>query len=388
MMKKIYLLVVIIFLTYSADCAARSIFLKTGDMLNGEIQDSAIRLQTPYGSIIIDTSFLETVALKEDQPDIYIITSINNDYFSGRILNDTIEVALTSGNSFFLEMEKIAKISFKKENQSHEMNTTLFFMKNGDKFSGRYMNKKINFMSDFKKISIQRSNINRIQVSDSGSESVKILNTSGEVIYGEILDSRIQIEPDSIHTLFVCKENISAIQFNVKKLFHTKRESSSQEAYDSDGDSIPNAQDGCPDTPCLAIVDKGGCSPDPEVLAETDAADETGKIWILENILFDFNKQHIKPQYHHIIDTIIEAIQKKPTLHIAIHGHTDNLGSEEYNLELSENRARAVMEYMIEKGLPKEKLSIKGFGFSKPKMSNSTAKGREANRRVEIVPGE
>ena len=73
------------------------------------------------------------------------------------------------------------------------------------------------------------------------------------------------------------------------------------------------------------------------------------------------------------------------SLEIEIHGHTDNQGEEDYNQTLSENRAKAVYNYLIGKGIAKERLSYKGFGESKPIATNDTKEGRQLNRRTEYV---
>jgi outer membrane protein OmpA-like peptidoglycan-associated protein len=71
---------------------------------------------------------------------------------------------------------------------------------------------------------------------------------------------------------------------------------------------------------------------------------------------------------------------------VEIQGHTDNVGSSQYNRKLSENRARAVKNYLIKKGISDQRLIAVGFGFSRPKTTNTTEAGRTLNRRVELLP--
>jgi outer membrane protein OmpA-like peptidoglycan-associated protein len=73
---------------------------------------------------------------------------------------------------------------------------------------------------------------------------------------------------------------------------------------------------------------------------------------------------------------------------LSIEGHTDDVGSKEHNLELSERRAASVRDYLVEQGVPAESVSARGFGESQPLASNETAAGRQENRRVEIVVNE
>jgi len=71
---------------------------------------------------------------------------------------------------------------------------------------------------------------------------------------------------------------------------------------------------------------------------------------------------------------------------LEIQGHTDNRGSAKYNKKLSGKRARAVMEYLVKKGISSDRLSAVGYGFSMPAATNTTAEGRAMNRRVELKP--
>ena len=77
-------------------------------------------------------------------------------------------------------------------------------------------------------------------------------------------------------------------------------------------------------------------------------------------------------------------MKETPNVSVKIEGHTDNVGSKEYNQKLSERRAKSVANYLIDKGVEKERVTTEGFGFSKPIASNKTAEGRAKNRRTEI----
>lgn len=85
------------------------------------------------------------------------------------------------------------------------------------------------------------------------------------------------------------------------------------------------------------------------------------------------------------LDALIAFLNKNPTKNIEIGGHTDSQGTAESNQQLSENRAKAVFDYLVEKGIATERLTYKGYGETKPKMTNDTEEGRLENRRVECV---
>lgn len=121
-----------------------------------------------------------------------------------------------------------------------------------------------------------------------------------------------------------------------------------------------------------------------EALAETKRT-ENGIITTLkENLLFDTGKAVVKPSAKDSINQISDILKQYPEDHIIVVGHTDNVGSDAYNQQLSEQRARAVRLAMIERGVPASSVEAIGQGESNPVADNSTAAGRSKNRRVEL----
>ncbi|MFN8258423.1 MAG: OmpA family protein [Bacteroidales bacterium] len=112
---------------------------------------------------------------------------------------------------------------------------------------------------------------------------------------------------------------------------------------------------------------------------------EVGQIVKLNNIFFDSNKSELKPESYPELDRVVEALNNNLKLEIEIDGYTDNVGQDDYNLKLSEERARAVHRYLLGKGILKSRLSSKGFGKQNPVDDNQTESGRQNNRRVEFV---
>ncbi len=103
----------------------------------------------------------------------------------------------------------------------------------------------------------------------------------------------------------------------------------------------------------------------------------------LNNLFFESAKYEIKPESFPELNGLTAWV-KEYDLVIEVHGHTDIVGDEAPNQVLSENRAKAVRTYLVEKGLDPEKVIAKGFGQNKPVAVNDTAEGRAQNRRVEI----
>ncbi|MEI6123192.1 MAG: OmpA family protein [Bacteroidota bacterium] len=111
---------------------------------------------------------------------------------------------------------------------------------------------------------------------------------------------------------------------------------------------------------------------------------ESGSIVILKNIFFDFDKTDLKPESQVELNRLVELLKKNTRMKIEIGGHTDNKGTATYNQALSENRAKSVYEYLVNKGIDKIRLSYKGYGMTKPIDTNETDEGRANNRRTEF----
>lgn len=99
---------------------------------------------------------------------------------------------------------------------------------------------------------------------------------------------------------------------------------------------------------------------------------------------FDFASSTLAKESKEQLDNFVKIFKMYPDMYININGHTDNVGSDEYNQKLSENRARSVYNYFVEKGISKDNMEINGFGSKYPISTNETDEGRAMNRRVEI----
>ncbi|HNX44666.1 MAG TPA: OmpA family protein [Bacteroidales bacterium] len=109
-----------------------------------------------------------------------------------------------------------------------------------------------------------------------------------------------------------------------------------------------------------------------------------GETVILHNIFFETDKFELKPESKAELDKLVEFMLNNTSMTIEISGHTDNTGAEQHNLDLSEQRALAVYNYLVANGIAKERLSYKGYGKSKPIDINDTPEGRANNRRTEF----
>src|SRR6185369_15575192 len=120
-----------------------------------------------------------------------------------------------------------------------------------------------------------------------------------------------------------------------------------------------------------------------QVLQTKDSA--RGLIVNMSDVLFDFNKATLKPGARERLARVSGIVLAYPDLHLQIEGHTDNVGSDAYNMQLSEKRAEVVRDYLVSQGVNAGNISARGFGKNAPVASNDNAAGRQMNRRVELV---
>lgn len=111
---------------------------------------------------------------------------------------------------------------------------------------------------------------------------------------------------------------------------------------------------------------------------------EVGTTITLKNIFFDYDKSSLRPESESELALVIEVLNNNPKIQIEISGHTDSIGSDDYNKNLSQERAKAIVDYLINKGIIQTRLSYKGYGKEKPIATNETDEGRQLNRRVEF----
>ncbi len=143
---------------------------------------------------------------------------------------------------------------------------------------------------------------------------------------------------------------------------------------DNDGDGIPDAQDRCMNNAETynGYMDDDGC---PDIAPREN----------LNGVHFEFNSAKLKLGSQQILDELVRALKANPDVNVQIEGHTDDVGSASYNKDLSQRRAKAVVDYIVTKGINASRLSPQGYGEERPIASNKTPEGRLENRRVEVI---
>jgi len=144
---------------------------------------------------------------------------------------------------------------------------------------------------------------------------------------------------------------------------------------DKDGDSVPDQLDDCPNT--IGEPDNKGCP-----VVSKKQKEVVSKA--ISNLEFEFNKSTIKQESFVGLDMLALLLADKTDWKLRLSGHTDDVGTDEFNLQLSKDRADAVKDYLILKGLNSDRFIVEYFGKTKPVAPNTTESGRKKNRRVEM----
>lgn len=148
---------------------------------------------------------------------------------------------------------------------------------------------------------------------------------------------------------------------------------------DKDKDGVLDNVDACPDEP--GIPELKGC-PKP---SRVNISVELKQIVITDNVYFETDKAKIQPISYSLLDEIAEVLQENEDIRkVEVAGHTDKRGTAKHNKKLSQDRAQSVIEYLVKKGVARERLVAQGYGYDKPLVPDETKENRERNRRVEF----
>ena len=120
-------------------------------------------------------------------------------------------------------------------------------------------------------------------------------------------------------------------------------------------------------------------------LAEEELLQLTTALGKFDDAYFEFDDYRISQASYSLLDQVVEILNRYPGIKLEIAAHTDNMGSFEYNMNLSQKRAQSMVDYLIQKGIDPERLVGKGYGESRPIANNNTEEGRSINRRVEFI---
>ena len=153
---------------------------------------------------------------------------------------------------------------------------------------------------------------------------------------------------------------------------------------DNDGDGIQDKDDKCPNEPETfnGYQDEDGC---PDEKPAPKPLEKKGEKLVLPGIHFRVGSARITEDSYPVLDQVYEILRDHPDIVVEIRGHTDNTGSYDFNMRLSQKRAEAVRRYLISRGISPSRLRAVGYGPTQPIATNDTPEGRAANRRIEFV---
>ncbi len=180
------------------------------------------------------------------------------------------------------------------------------------------------------------------------------------LMYDELKDPTLRQEVEAL------KGRVSTLESTVNQL-----------SADADGDGVSDKFDKCPGTPAGTVVDGAGCPIEfPKDSTVTPGASG--------NIMFEFDSSVLKTSSYPVLDQVSADLRGNMDRKLYLEGHASAEGTESYNMSLSKDRANSVKTYLVNSGVDAKRVSVKGFGESRPIASNSTEEGRAQNRRVEI----
>ncbi|MFD1629627.1 acyloxyacyl hydrolase [Pseudopedobacter beijingensis] len=196
-----------------------------------------------------------------------------------------------------------------------------------------------------------------------GSKSKPSLQWSNPValLYDELKDPALRQEVDAL------KGRLTNVESSVDAL-----------KKDSDGDGVADYFDKCPNTPAGVQVDGSGCPiefPEPPAVEKEITSD---------NIQFEFNSSVLRTSAYPTLDRVSADLRANKSKKVQLDGHASSEGTEAYNMQLSIDRANSVKTYLVNSGVDAKRISVKGYGESRPIASNATEEGRILNRRVEF----
>ncbi|MFN8285311.1 MAG: OmpA family protein [Chitinophagales bacterium] len=224
-------------------------------------------------------------------------------------------------------------------------------------------------------------NFDMTEVWMSGTESKNIEGNKTKIVYQFNTDNGGQAP--SFYQVVKNFENAIA-KYNGKRIYMGSQDAT---LFCRNGNKdvwiLLDAPGSTAETYTLQVIEVEAMKQDIAASDMLDALNKDGHIALYIN--FETGKSDIKSESQKIIGQIVEMMKGNPALKVSIEGHTDNVGTAANNKTLSENRAKAVVEALVAKGIERSRLSSKGWGQDKPVADNKTEEGRAQNRRVEIV---
>ncbi len=325
--------------------------INLGWPINSPDDETHLKMNDDQGSGYFVSNRIQTTG----DFDVFFFWQIEKAFVEGRVLNALTEKALTGGEIRF-----------------HPSKYLMEYFRSPIDSLGRY---RTEIISD------EKFRVEIISGIDTlGVESYEVHDSKGEVIT-HVQDFYAVNKNASKEELAAFKSKVSKMTRENRKKFETPKTAIVTKSTNKENEKPeePNEVENA----TFEAPQKVRKSVKVEDLAGNHTA---GTKAILSNIYFDFGTSNLTRDSESVLYALYQSLQTNPALKIEIGGHTDNIGSAQSNLRISQNRANAVKIWLLTKGIAEERLQAKGYGESQPLASNDDEiNGRELNRRIEII---
>ncbi len=324
----------------------------TGSVINAQISDQhrvIIQVLDSLGNIIADTNF-------------EILNPDNTIHSRGRTNSEGIyELSLTKNRNYKIkfsdfENEHIYNFTVPKEMLLKEFR---LICRLPIEVAKRSSKESVEIIPD-------NGRIIPVTISIQSKDFKKIPNQSFALTsQDKILDQKFKTDLDGNFTIDLIEKNKYFIRTNYNNFEY------------SDNFAVPSGVKSYTFKLILPITI-------PSIDIPAQSSSKYQRIFTLENVNFETASWELSQESYNYLDKLVEDLKQKPQMEIEIAGHTDDIGSDEDNLILSQKRAETVYNYLISKGIEAERITAIGYGENQPIASNKTAEGRAKNRRIEI----
>lgn len=236
---------------------------------------------------------------------------------------------------------------------------------------------------EYENYKLAKKNLSKRKTQEIEQTSSEIKEQYGGYSFDGLYKIKRKKEYNEYNKKLMAKYN--AVTDTVRKIL--KKYDSEEEKLDYNYDArieYLNNQNPYPYCQTRFYFDNLSLIPEMKLITFDDTNFEVGKAIALKNIFFDIDKSNLLENSTIELNRLYNFLIQNPGIKIEISGHTDNTGSEEHNIELSEARAKSVTDYLINLEIERDRLLYKGYGSSKPLVENSSNENRQINRRVEF----
>lgn len=432
-MRKVKIITVLFILFSATYCYADTVTVKAGGVLTCDIITKYFGLDTSYHNLFFIKDYIADIKNIPGQANQYTITTINNDSFTGQLINSQIEALMENGlkNNFpadaikNIHLDASGEIKEKDPSKTAMKKATIFDMKNGDHFSGQMVTSQLNINTGQLTLSIDPKNISRVVVTNPGTNSVKIHLMDGSIHTGVLNDDLISIDPDStspvniqtsqfqsiqFHTFEYIKKKITPAEYNDRELCSFKCNSGFMAECciyqttavllaDLDGhvgEIVVQTEGGLQilSEPGQAVIVRNAKEPPPLPIFYDEQQIQAifGKALDAEPLVpkkfilyFNINSTHLVSKSKAMIPEIIKCIQERNSFDIHINGYSDRTGAYEYNLALSSKRANYIQQQLVNTGIKNRDIATTAAGEANPLVPTADGVSEPRNRRVEVI---